>query len=75
MNSCVPCKNELKMLRQLFAIGARVRLIKMHDSYSSLPSGEEGTVIAVDDIGSVHVRWDCGFCLAAVWQVDAIELI
>jgi hypothetical protein len=35
--------------------GDRIRLMSMDDSYTQLTPGEEGTVIAIDALGTVHV--------------------
>lgn len=49
-------------------VGRRVRLIKCNDPYTKLEPGVEGTVDSVDDIGTVHVRWDNGSMLGLVWD-------
>lgn len=46
--------------------GRRVRLISMNDPQSRLKPGDEGTIMFVDDIGTVHVRWDNGSGLGLV---------
>lgn len=60
-------------LRKRFPVGSRVRLVKMDGE--SLPVGTEGTVIDVDDIGTIHVHWDCGSSLGVVYPEDRRELI
>ena len=40
--------------------GQRVRLLRLTDPYSDFPAGSEGTVMFVDDLGTVHVAWDSG---------------
>ena len=49
-------------------VGRRVRLIKCNDQYTRLEPGAEGTVVSVDDVGTVHVRWDSGVLLGLVWD-------
>lgn len=46
--------------------GDRVRLIHCDDPYTRLRPGTEGTVVHVDDGGTVHVRWDTGSTLGLV---------
>lgn len=53
--------------------GDRVRLISMDDPYTRLMPGEEGTVIAIDSLSTVHVAWDCGSSLGLVPGVDRWE--
>lgn len=40
--------------------GRRVRLIRCMDRYTNLPSGTLGTIVFVDDVGTLHVKWDNG---------------
>jgi Domain of unknown function (DUF4314) len=40
--------------------GRRIRLIACNDTHTKLPSGSEGTVDMVDDMGTLHVNWDDG---------------
>lgn len=62
-------KEHLKALRNRFTPGTRVRLLKMDDIHAP-PIGTEGTVIGVDDIGSIMVRWDNGSGLSVVYGED-----
>lgn len=45
---------------------ARIRLIRCNDLYTNLQPGAEGEVVFVDDVGTVHVRWDDGHHLGLV---------
>lgn len=47
-------------------VGRRVRLVRCDDPYTTLRSGDEGTVTLVDDYGTVHVKWDNGSTLGLV---------
>ena len=62
-------KERLNYLRNRFTPGTRVRLLKM-DDIQAPPIGTEGTVIGVDDIGSIMVRWDNGSGLSVVYGED-----
>lgn len=64
---------ELKALRKKFKKGMRVECIRLEDEYTPIPAGTKGTVESVDDIGTVHVNWDCGSSLGAVYGVDEIR--
>ena len=68
-------KAVLESLRKEYAPGTRVRLISMHDPYTKLPDAAEGTVIGVDDIGTIHIAWDCGSSLGAVYGEDKVVKI
>ena len=69
-------KETVERLRQAYPVGCRVELIMMRDPYSTRPCvGDKGTVIHVDDIGTVHVAWDCGSSLGVVFGEDACKRI
>lgn len=67
-------ENNIEKLRLEYQNGTRVRLIQMNDIQSP-PIGTLGTVIGVDDIGSILVRWDNGSRLNVVLNVDKCERI
>lgn len=62
-------EKELEMLRREYPAGSRVELLEMDDKQAP-PVGTEGTVLGVDDIGSIMVRWDTGSCLHVLYGVD-----
>jgi hypothetical protein len=67
-------KDTIEMMRNDF-VGKRIRCIEMCDEYSPVPSGTMGTVTHVDDIGTVHVKWDNGSTLGLVLDEDKFEII
>lgn len=64
----------LEHLRAEFPRGARVELLKMDDPQAP-PIGTRGTVIGVDAIGSIMVRWDNGSGLHVVYGEDACKIV
>ena len=68
-------KETLERLRKAYPAGTRVELIRMDDPYAGLLPGSKGTVRAVDDIGTIHVDWDCGSGLGIVYGEDACRVI
>ena len=73
MNRITP--DELADLRSHCSKGSRVKLICMNDPYSDLEAGTLGTVMHVDDIGTIHVAWDCGSSLGVVFGEDSCTRI
>ena len=66
----------LKALREQYPAGCRVRLNHMNDPYRpDLKEGSLGTVMHVDDIGTIHVAWDCGSSLGVVLGEDSCTRI
>lgn len=69
-------KSALERLREAYPAGCRVELVMMGDPYSTRPcAGDKGTVVFVDDIGTIHVQWDCGSSLGVVYGEDACRRI
>lgn len=52
-------KERLHHLREKYPVGCRVELLRMDDIQAPV-IGTKGTVIGVDDIGSIMVSWDTG---------------
>lgn len=62
-------KEIVEKLRNQYPPGTRVELIKMDDQQAP-PTGTQGTVTGVDDIGSIMVSWDNGSGLSVVYGED-----
>lgn len=67
-------KEIVQALRRLYPKGTRVKLLKMDDSQAP-PIGTLGTVIGVDDIGSIIVNWDNGSSLNVIYGEDVVSKI
>lgn len=65
---------DIENLKKEFPVGSRVELIKMDDKQAP-PIGTRGTVMGVDDIGSIMVAWDNGSSLNVVYSVDKVRII
>lgn len=68
-----PKREIVEMVKAQYPAGTRVELISMEDSFRDMQPGIQGTVIAVDDIATVHIRWDNGSSLGAVYGEDQIR--
>jgi hypothetical protein len=51
-------------------VGARVKMIWMGEDPDPIPVGAEGTIEYIDDLGTVHVRWDNGRFLGLIPSHD-----
>ena len=69
-----PSRQIVEKLRAEYPAGTRVELAKM-DDIQAPPVGTKGTVIGVDDIGSIMVRWDNGSGLHIVYDEDVCKKI
>jgi hypothetical protein len=55
--------------------GRRIRCINMVDDPNPIEQGTEGTIVYVDDAGTIHIKWDNGRTLGMVHGVDQYEII
>lgn len=62
---------KVKTLKSLYPNATRVKLLEMEDPFAP-PIGTLGTVIGVDDIGSILVSWDNGQSLNVLYGIDKI---
>ncbi|WP_077533152.1 DUF4314 domain-containing protein [Massiliimalia massiliensis] len=70
-----PSKGVVERLRRMYPTGTRIELVSMNDPYTKLVPGDQGTVEFVDDIGTIHVNWDCGSGLGVAYGEDIIRKI
>ena len=64
----------LSRLREEYSKGTRIELVRMDDPHAP-PIGTKGTVVWIDDIGSMLVKWDNGSSLNVVYGEDACRKI
>ena len=67
-----PSRETVKQIRNEFPKGTRVELVSMDDRQAP-PPGTKGTVIGVDDTGSLLMRWDNGSGLNVVYGEDVVH--
>ena len=75
MSNNFPSREIVERLRLQYPAGCRVELVAMNDPYAKLQPGDQGTVVTVDDIGTVHIDWDNGSGLGAAYGADVIRRI
>lgn len=67
-------RETIEHLRESFPGGCRVELLQMDDPQAP-PIGTLGTVIGIDDLGTIHVNWDNGSGLGVAYGEDACRRI
>ena len=67
-------RETVERLRWEYPVGCRVELVQM-DDVQAPPIWTKGTVIFVDDIGSIMVRWDNGCGLSVSYGEDMCRRI
>lgn len=69
-----PSKEIVERIRSEYYAGMRIELVKMDDPQAP-PIGTKGTVTGVDDVGTIHVAWDCGGSLGIAYGEDICKVI
>ena len=69
-----PSRETVERVRRQYPAGTRVELVSMDDRYAPSP-GTKGTVLGVDDTGSLLMRWDNGSGLNVVYGEDTVRII
>jgi hypothetical protein len=67
-------KELLQHIKDSYPAGTRVELLQMDDPQAP-PIGTHGTVIGVDDIGSIMVDWDNGSSLSVAYGEDRCKVV
>lgn len=62
-------REEIKWLKKTYTQGTRLELLEMDDKQAP-PVGTKGTVLGVDDMGHILMRWDNGSGLSLIYGVD-----
>lgn len=62
----------LEQIKVAYPCGTRIELLEMDDEQAP-PIGTQGTVLGVDDLGSLLVAWDNGSRLNVLSGVDRVK--
>lgn len=73
MNIFEQSRRMVERYRQTHPPGTRIELISMDDPYAPVPPGTRGTVTHVDDMGTLHMKWDNGSTLGIVPGEDSFR--
>ena len=66
---------QVKRIREQYPAGTRVCCDYMPDDPRPIEPGTLGTVVGVDDAGSIMMRWDNGRTLSLVPGVDSFHIV
>lgn len=69
-----PSKDTVECIRRDYPAGTRVELVRMDDAQAP-PAGTLGTVLGVDDTGSLLMRWDNGSGLNVIYGEDIVRKV
>lgn len=70
-----PSKAYLEQLRKDYPAGTKIQLISMRDEKYPVLPGTVGEVTHIDDMGSIHMKWQNGSSLALIPEVDSFRVV
>ena len=65
----------VSFIKEQYPPGTRIRLNSMEDPYAPIAPGTEGVVDFVDDIGTIHMKWNNGRSLGIVPGEDSFSVL
>ena len=69
-----PNKAYLEQLRKQYPKGTKLQMITMRNEKYPGPPGTVGEVTHIDDMGSIHMKWENGSSLAIIPEVDSFRV-
>ena len=70
-----PNKAYLENLRKQYPVGTKIQLISMrNEKYPILP-GTIGEVTHIDDLGSIHMKWQNWLFSCLIPEVDSFKVV
>lgn len=69
-----PSREIVEEIRKRYPKGSKVALVFMDDTQAP-PVGTLGTILGVDDIGSLMVEWDNGSHLNVIYGEDKVRIV
>lgn len=67
-------EKQLNNIKSQYPAGTKIRLNMMHGE-PNMPAGLKGTVVDIDGIGQIHMKWENGSSLALNIEVDDFDVI
>ena len=65
----------VNFVKEQYLPGTRIRLNSMEDPYAPIAPGTEGVVDFVDDVGTIHMKWNNGRSLGIVPGEDSFSVL
>ena len=70
-----PNKSYLAQLRKQYPVGTKIQLISIRNEKDPILPGTIGEVTHIDDLGSIHMKWQNGSSLALIPEVDSFKVL
>lgn len=74
MKNLLP-QEAVEKIKNQYPIGTRIEMIHMEEQLSPVESGMKGTVQIVDDVGTLHMKWDNGRTIGIIPNKDQFKVV
>ena len=68
-------RNQVDRIKKMYPTGTRIELLSTMDDMYPIGKGTQGTVKVVDDIGTIHMKWDNGSGLGLIPGEDHFKVL
>lgn len=65
----------MNITKEMYPAGTRIELLRAMDDMQGIEAGTKGTVTKVDDMGTIHMRWDNGRGLGLIPGEDDFKVL
>ena len=71
-----PTQKQVEQIREMYPIGTVIELTAdMDDKYAPIAKGTQGEIVSIDDVGTLHMKWQNGRSLGVVPCEDSFKVI
>lgn len=68
-------RKQVERIKERYPKGTRIELLSTMDDIQGVEKGIKGTVVGVDDMGTVHMEWDNGRSLGLIPGEDSFKVL
>ena len=68
-------RRQVERIKERYPIGTRIKLLSTMDDIQGVERGTKGTVVGVDDMGTIHMKWDNGRGLGLIPGEDNFTVL
>jgi hypothetical protein len=68
-------RKQVERIKERYPIGTRIELLSTMDDVQGVERGTKGTVVGVDDMGTIHMKWDNGRGLGLIPGEDNFAVL
>lgn len=68
-------RNQIDGIKNMYPKGTRIELLSTMNDIQGVERGTKGTVVGVDDMGTIHMNWDNGRGLGIIPGEDHFKVL